>query len=99
MEQPSRRTFIAGASAAAGLLAGAFGPMRAALAQEYATPFGPSSPSTSPRAKVSETSWTARRVPKSRDRPEATRVGSEGVFKGSTGRRNLRWNRRPDRAA
>ena len=43
MEQQSRRTFIAGATAAAGMLAGALGPIRAALAQEYATPFGPSS--------------------------------------------------------
>jgi precorrin-6B methylase 2 len=43
MEQQSRRSFIAGA-AAAGLVAGAFGSIRAAHAQEYATPFGPSSP-------------------------------------------------------
>jgi precorrin-6B methylase 2 len=43
MEQQSRRTFIAGAAAAAGMLAGAFGPIRAVHAQEYATPFGPSS--------------------------------------------------------
>ncbi|MBY0437257.1 MAG: class I SAM-dependent methyltransferase [Burkholderiales bacterium] len=42
MEQQSRRSFIAGA-AAAGLVAGAFGSIRAAHAQEYATPFGPSS--------------------------------------------------------
>jgi precorrin-6B methylase 2 len=42
MEQQSRRSFIAGA-AAAGLVAGAFGSIRAVHAQEYATPFGPSS--------------------------------------------------------
>ncbi len=42
MEQQSRRSFIAGA-AAAGLAAGAFGSIRTARAQEYATPFGPSS--------------------------------------------------------
>jgi precorrin-6B methylase 2 len=42
MQQQSRRTFIAGA-AAAGLVAGAIGSIRGARAQEYATPFGPSS--------------------------------------------------------